>query len=372
MSMNLRSFETEEFYAKYEFTKPHQISVSDCETVDIAELIRLGGGTPDEFLRTRLNYPEMPGSPRLRTELAETYQGIREDQVLVLGAPIEGIYLALQALVKKGDHIVVLSPAYDALYNVAEHATGNVTRWFLKRQGQGWTLDWERLEEILKQPTQMIVVNFPHNPTGFLPTRAELDRLLAITRQKGIRIFSDEVYRGLEYRSEDRLPCVAQLDETAISLGAASKSLGLPGLRFGWLVTRDARAYKTLYEMKTYTTMCSTQAGEYLGLMAVRAMPQLVAKNLRIVEKNLQVAKQFFNKWQDRFEWIKPMAGPISMIKVKAGSAEKFCIDLADRHGVVLLPTRYMGSDDQHARLGLGRMNFENSMQAFDQALAGS
>lgn len=146
--MKIKTFETEEYFAKYEFSQPHLISVSDCESVSIEELIRLGGGSNKEFLEIKLGYPEMAGSSDLRKEIASTHEGVTENQILVLGSPIEGIYLTMKSLLEKGDHVVVLSPAYDALFNVADHITSNASRWFLKHDGKTWKLDFEQLEKL--------------------------------------------------------------------------------------------------------------------------------------------------------------------------------------------------------------------------------
>lgn len=366
--MNIPNFETEEFYAKYEFSKPHLISVSDCESVSVGELIRMGGGSLYEFSEIKLGYPEMPGSEGLRREIASLYRSVNPDQVLVLGSPVEGIYLALSAILDRGDHVIVLSPAYDALFNVAEHVTGNAGRWFLKNDGISWRLDFEALEKLITRDTKLLVLNFPNNPTGFLPSEEDLGRILEITKRNDIRIFTDEIYRGLQHDGKE-LPSVADLMEDAIVLGGASKSLGLPGLRFGWLVTKDPYAYKALLNYKTYTSMCSTQAGEYLGRMALRAASQLLEKNRLIVRQNLLVAERFFAKWKDRFQWLRPLGGSVSLMKLNEESAERFCHELADRFGVVLLPARFMGYQDKYARLGFGRTTFESGMNAFDAAL---
>ena len=366
---NLRTFETEDYFAKYEFTKPYLISASDCESISIADLIQLGEGSVEEFLDVKLSYPEMAGSASLRNSVASLYDTIHEDQVLILGSPIEGIYLTMQALLKRGDHVVVLSPAYDALFNVADHLTGNGSRWFLKNDGQSWSLDFEQLEILTAQPTKLLIINFPHNPTGFLPSRSDWNRIIEVANKRGIQVFSDEIYRGLEYNAADRLPSMVDLVEGTVILGGASKGLGLPGLRFGWLVTKDPVLYKELLNLKTYTSMCSTQAGEYLGRMAIRAIPQLIEKNLTIVRQNLLIAERFFEKWQTHLSWLRPVAGSVSLMKIKGEPAEKFCHDLAKHFGVVLLPAKFMGYEDQYARLGFGRTNFNTGMDAFEKAL---
>ena len=365
----LRTFETEEYFAKYEFTKPYLISASDCESIRIADLIHLGDGSVEEFLDVKLGYPEMTGSASLRKGVASIYETIHEDQVLILGSPIEGIYLTMRALLNHGDHVIVLSPAYDALFNVANHITRNASRWFLKNDGKTWSLDFEQLEKLTAQPTKLLVINFPQNPTGFLPSRSDWNRIIEVAEKRGIRIFSDEIYRGLEYDPADRLPSLVDLVEGSVALAGASKGLGLPGLRFGWLVTKDPALYKELLTLKTYTSMCSTQAGEYLGRMAIRAIPKLIEKNLNIVKQNLLIAEKFFLKWHTHLAWLRPVAGSVSLMKIKEEPAEKFCHEMAKRFGVVLLPVKFMGYEDQYARLGFGRANFQIGIDAFEKAL---
>ena len=95
----MKRFGTEDYFSQYEFTKPYQLASSDCESVSIAELIKMGGGTTDEFLNVKLGYPEMPGSRQLRKEISQLYSTVNEEQILVLGSPIEGIFLSMQLYV---------------------------------------------------------------------------------------------------------------------------------------------------------------------------------------------------------------------------------------------------------------------------------
>lgn len=365
----MRLFETEDYFSQYEFTKPYQLASSDCESITISELISLGGGATDEFLHMNLSYPEMPGSQKLRSEISRLYSSVSADQVLVLGSPIEGIYLSMRALIKKDDHAIVLSPAYDALFNVAEHISGNVDRWYLKNDGKKWFLDFDQLEKILKPNTKLLVLNFPHNPTGFVPSQDDIKKIIAITEKRGIRIFSDEIYSGLELDSESKLQSIADLTSGSVVMSGASKGLGLPGLRFGWLVIKEPKLYEELLTLKTYTSMCANQTNEYLGLMAVRAAPKLLAKNLSIIKANLKMAEPFFNEHSEKLNWIKQQGGSVSVFKINNTSAEKFCHRLASDFGVVLLPIKYMGYEDQYIRMGFGRANFKSSLDIFNTAL---
>jgi aspartate/methionine/tyrosine aminotransferase len=367
----MKLFETEDYFGRYEFTQPYLLAASDCESISIGELVSLGGGSMAALADVGLGYPTMEGSEALRTSISSLYSTVRPEQVLVLGTPVEGVYVTLRTLLSAGDHVVVLTPAYDALLNLPQEFGCRLSCWHLKKdkEGNAWTLDLPDLERLLAQGARLLVVNFPHNPTGFLPTRDELAQILELCRAYRVTLFADEMYKGLEYASADTLPSVADLEDTAVTLSGASKTLGLPGLRLGWLTIKDPSRYRDAVNTKTYTSMCSTRASEYLGVMAVNATPRLIAKNLEIIRGNLKLATDFFQKWRERLRWLPPEAGSVSLVEVLHGSAEAFCHSLATEQGIVLLPARFMGCPGEYVRMGLGRKNFGECLAALDQAL---
>ena len=164
--MHIEPFATENFFAHYEFTTPHLLCASDCETMSVRELLRLAGADADELLDLRLGYTESQGHPALRSAVATLYEQVAPEEVVMLGAPEEGIYLTMRALLERGDHVVVLTPAYDSLLNLAEHVSGNISRWPIRPVPGGWSLDLDHLQRLMRDDTRLVIVNFPHNPTG--------------------------------------------------------------------------------------------------------------------------------------------------------------------------------------------------------------
>lgn len=355
--MKIPSFQTEIYFGEYEFTKPYQLSSSDCESMTLGELADAAGSSLEELGKTRFGYTETQGDRTLRTLIARESDS-SPDEVVVLGSPIEGIYLGFRTLLEKGDHVVVLTPAYDALLNLADHVTGNVSRWQLKQGSKGWSLDWDALESLVTPKTRLIVVNFPHNPTGFLPSRDDLDRIIAIARKNGTWIFSDEMYRGLEFRSQDRLPVLRGLYEKSLVLGGLSKSYGLPGMRMGWLQIADPELRRALINWKFYTSMCPPVMTEVLGTWALKARDQIQQKCVRLIQSNLDAATQMFSRHPE-FHWLPPQAGSISLAEYLPGNAESYCHQLAADKGIVLLPGKFMGLADRYVRFGFGRSNFK-------------
>jgi aspartate/methionine/tyrosine aminotransferase len=317
----------------------------------------------------RLGYTESQGHPLLREAIAALYAYASPADVVVLGAPEEGIYLTMRSLLEPGDHVVVLTPAYDSLINLAEHVSGNVSRWSIRPQSRGWSLDLEALDRLVTDRTRLIVVNFPHNPTGYLPTLGEFKAIFDVARRANAWVFCDEMYRGLERDEAERLPSAVDLYGKAIVLAGLSKTHGLPGLRTGWLIVRDAAVRGALINWKHYTTICPPAPSEALALAALRAHETLVRRSREIITGNLALAEAFFARRPELFSWRPPRAGSVALVGLDVPSAMEYCHALAREAGVLLLPGPYLGSDDHHVRFGFGRAGFAAALAHYDHYL---
>jgi aspartate/methionine/tyrosine aminotransferase len=366
--MKIIPFGTEDYYARYEFTSPHMLSNSDCESTSIAKLIELSGRSMDGLGATTLGYTESKGHPDLRRAIAAGADNVSADNVLVLNAPIEGIFVAMSAVLTPDDRAVVLGPCYDALRNLPTHVCGNVDMWMLQETDTGWALDFDRLDELLAPPTKILVVNFPHNPTGFLPTVEEFSRIIEMARSRGVWLFSDEMYRGLE-PDGNPLPTAAELYEKSIVLSGLSKSFGLPGLRSGWLVVRDQPMFDRMLNWKYYTSICPPAPIEFLALAAFEAREQLWSANRKRVRDNLALAQEFFARFDALFEWRAPIAGPVALVGIDVASASDYCHRLAQEAGVVLLPSSFLSYGDGHVRFGFGRDGFGEALEQLERYL---
>ena len=287
--MKISPFATELFFAQYEFSTPHQLCNSDCETVTVAELLAMAEVPIEDLGQLSLGYTESQGHPQLREAIAETYDGIDRDDVVILGSPVEGIYLAARAALNPGDEVVVLSPAYDALINMFEHVVGasNVKKWSFYPGEQQWELDFDQLTRLISPHTRMLVDNFPHNTTGYQPTQNQLDRLAQIAEQHDLVLFCDEMYFGLVHSGTTAICCAAELTQNALTLSGLSKTYGLPGLRTGWLVVPDEKLRQDLINWKFYTSICPPAPSEFLALAAWKVRDQLRHRSITQIEHNL-------------------------------------------------------------------------------------
>jgi aspartate/methionine/tyrosine aminotransferase len=305
------------------------------------------------------------GHPDLRHAIADLYERINADQVLVHSGAEEAIFNFMNVVLGPGDHIVVHSPYYQSLGEVARGIGAEVSEW-QGDPGNAWELDLELLKRTLTPRTKVVVTNFPHNPTGFLPTAEFVRELSALSRQHGFMVFSDEVYRGLELDPADRLPAFADIDERAVSLGVMSKVYGLAGLRIGWIATHDAALLRELAAFKDYTTICNSAPSEFLATLALRHADVIVDRNLRIISRNLDRLDEFFDSRADLFRWDRPKAGTIAFPELLRGAVDEFCAGLVEKAGVLLLPGSLYQEGCNSFRIGFGRKNLPECLDRFE------
>lgn len=361
--MSIREFELERFFARHEFAAQHVLAASDVEGMAMSEVLEMADAeTRGLWSGLRLGYTESAGLPLLRAEIATMYPGCEAGDILTFSGAEEGIYLTMHATLGPGDHVAAIWPAYQSLHEVARSMGADVTP--VPLDPRDWTLDLDRLMDTLRPNTRMLVINFPHNPTGAHLDRTQLDAIVRVCGERGMTLFSDEVYRYLEHAPGELLPPAAGLHEGAVSLGVMSKSFALAGLRVGWIVTRDARLRARIAALKDYTTICGSAPSEILALIALRARDRVLARSHDIIRRNLPALRAFMDRQAEYLAWTPPRAGSVCFPRFVAPiDAERAAEALVEETGVVILPGGRFQFDPSHFRVGFGRLD---SVQALD------
>jgi aspartate/methionine/tyrosine aminotransferase len=367
--MQIQPFRIEQYFGKYEFTAKYLLSSSDAESRTVQELLDLEPGSHERLLKHWCGYTESPGAPALREVISGMYRGVRPEDVLVMAATEEGIFVLYHALLSPGDHVIVETPCYESALEVARSTGARVSEW-PRSEENGWAHDLAALEKLIQPNTKIIYVNTPHNPTGLVMPASVFEQVRSLAASRGVIFFCDEVYRELEHDPADRLPAACEVYERAVSLGSMSKTYGLPGLRLGWLVSKDAEILRRCLELKYYTTICTSAPSEFLSALALRHRQVLVERNREIVLRNLPLLDSFFERRSDLFEWVKPNASPIGFVRYKPHrDVLSFCEDVVGNAGVLLLPgTVY--DQPRHIRFGYGRRNMPEALAQFSAYLS--
>jgi aspartate/methionine/tyrosine aminotransferase len=362
-------FELERYFARYEFSARYLLSSSDCEAMTLNALL----GMADDQLRRlwdelKLGYTESPGHPRLRTSIAGLYRDLDAEDSLV-AAPEEGIFLAMHALLKPDDHVVCTFPGYQSLYEIPRAIGCRVTPWE-PDEADGWQFDLDRLAALLQPDTRLVVVNFPHNPTGALLPGETFEALIDLLRQRGIYLFCDEMYRHLEFAPATTLPAACERYERSVTLAGLSKAYGLPGLRIGWLATRDRDLITRAAQLKDYTTICASAPSEVLAIIALENRETIVTRQRERLRANLDLLDVFMADHANTFHWQRPKGGSICFPELRRPEgAETFCRMLVEKTGIMLLPAAPFQYGDRHVRIGFGRDNFPEVLHRFGDYL---
>ncbi len=369
--MRWSPFKLERYFARWEFAVDHVLCASDCESMAVAELLALEPGAVDRLQALGLGYTESAGAPELREAIAQVYATIAPEDVLVHSGAEEAIFVFMHAALGAGDHIVVHWPCYQSLAEIARGLGCEVTLWKADAS-RGWALDPDDLPHLLRPNTRVVIVNSPHNPTGYQMPEAHFRAIAAVAEQHGCLLFSDEVYRESEYASADRLPAACDLNASAVSLGVMSKTYGLPGLRIGWVATHNAALLQRMAELKDYTTICNAAPSEFLAAVALRHRRTLVDRTVALLRQNLDVLDVFMREHASTFAWQPPIAGPIAFPGLTGHAAsvgaEAFCEWLVHETGVLLLPGTVYDVPN-HVRIGFGRRDLPEALAKAARAL---
>lgn len=336
---------------------------SSCETPRVKDLLALEKSAEREFKKLPIYYGEENGHPELRKEIGKLYRKVGAKDVWTSSGSEEAIFAFLNVILERRDHVIAQSPGYGSFMGIPKYLGCDVTEWKLKK-GK-W--DLEVLKKSIRKRTRVIIINSPHNPTGYTFTREELDEIIRIAKRKRIYVLSDEVYRFMEYEKKDRLPAVCDLYHRGVSLGSVSKFLGMGGARIGWAATKDHHLLKRMGQFKSYTTITNSVPSEFLTTLALRNRDILLERNMKIITRNLKKLEKFFEKYQDFFVWHRPKSGPIAFPKIKpAIKADQFCETLFKRDKVLLVPSTMFNFGNKHFRIGFGCRDFHRAIAKLD------
>ncbi|KAA9000621.1 aminotransferase class I/II-fold pyridoxal phosphate-dependent enzyme [Affinibrenneria salicis] len=345
------------------------------QSMTIGQLLSLTDDPQGErLLSLTLDYPPLRGSSWLLAAIARHYQRINDRQIVSFAGADEAIYALYHVLLQPDDHVVVVTPCYQSLESVPLSLC-QVSGVALDA-ARDWALDLDALSAALTPRTRMLVINFPHNPTGALIPLTTLRALVSLCRERGIWLVSDEVYRLTEYDETQRLPPVADLYERGISLNVMSKAYGLPGLRIGWIACQDADLLRRLERAKQYLSVCSAMSSEYLATQALDHQTQIIERVMRLARHNLRLLEQLLERYPQWFDWRRPAAGVLAFPRyLGPDGADAFAARLLGETGVLVIPSTIYHSAltpvaPDHLRIGFGRQDLEQPLAVLDRWLA--
>jgi aspartate aminotransferase len=231
----------------------------------------------------RSHYVQTTGVPRLLELLAQKLQtknGIpvgSPDEVMVTTGGIHALYILCQALLESGDEVILPDPEWPPAINNVTLARGTVVPCPL-REALDWRWDLDELESTITPKTKAIYVNSPHNPTGGVLTRKDLERIAAIADAHGLWILSDEAYEDVLYDRAEHVS-IASLPgmyERTIPFYTFSKSYAMTGLRLGYVAVKDAVLRDRMKKVLFYTASNISSIVQYGGIGALEGSQECI------------------------------------------------------------------------------------------------
>jgi aspartate/methionine/tyrosine aminotransferase len=368
--MRIPDLKIEHYFAQFEFTTPYVMCTSDAESLTLSEILDLADSQCralwDDLV---LGYTETWGHPLLREAIAAQYAGAEPADTLVFTGAQDAIFCLMNGQLAAGDHVIVATPCWQPLYEVPRALGADVTTVRMDA-ADGFGFFADKIADARRDDTKMIVVNAPNNPTGALPSRADLIRLKAMAEGAGATLVSDEIYRLVEHDQASRLPAAVEISDSAVSIGVVSKVYGLPGARLGWLVSKDHELLARAASIKHYTTICAPAPSEILAIIALRNADAILDRTRAIARANLELLDKFFARNSGIIEWRRPDGGTVAFPRFRLDRPTRAVVDEIRRSaGVLLLPGDVFDEPDGYVRIGYGRRHMPAALERLEEYL---
>ena len=338
--MNPALFRLEALFEEFEHLPDMLVlGSSDAQSRTVGELLSMSGESIS--LEQSLGYTETRGDGRLRDAIAAVH-GRERDEVLVTVGANEAIFLVTHALLSPGDRALICTPAYQSIPEMARHAGADV-------ESAADDAISRRIAEA-SPPFALAFLNSPHNPTGRVLRRETLRTILEVARDRGTRVVVDEVMSGIFAEGVEPVPSASRVAPEAIVIGNTSKSLGLGGLRVGW-ITGPRDVVDACTRWRYYTTISPPVIVQDLARIALEHRERILAENEAVVRGNHRT----LTAWAERRVELQPWeGGTVLLARLRRAEDDEALIRRIAREARVFIAPGSAFGLPGHLRIGLG------------------
>lgn len=356
--------------------------------------INLGQGfpefNPDEKLLDLVNqamraghnqYAPMPGIAALRIEIANKVKNLygadvnADTEVTVTSGATEALMVAIQAVVQANDEVIVIEPNYDSYAPCIRLAGGIPVYVQLNKPTKeklSYSMDWQQLKDAINEKTKLIILNFPHNPTGITLEQDDLDTLAAITRDKNIFLIADEVYEHIVFGNKKFLSFLthAELREKTFAISSFGKTYHNTGWKIGYCVA-PAKLMTEFRKVHQFTVF-SVNTAVQVALAEFMKEPSHYLKLSDFYEKKHDLLLKGLE--QTKFKAI-PSDGTFFLLANYSDISDQleadFAINLTKEVGVTLIPVSafYQNTESLEANNHMLRFCFAKSDETLNKAI---
>ena len=339
-------FNMERYMSAHEQDVKYNLSESGVHPMLLSELLALKEGSLEGRLATDINYAHANGRPELRENIARMYDGAAADNVLVTVGAIEANFNSLRTVLDKGDEIVIQLPNYMQIWGVAKNHDYSIKTFSLLEE-KSWAPDLDTLENVVTDKTRLIAICNPNNPTGRIFREDEMDAIIRTADKAGAWILADEVYAGVEQKTDAQTPSFYGKYEKVLAVGSMSKAYGLPGLRTGWVVG-PPNIIDQIWARHEYNTLSATMLSNKLAALALseEVRPIIRQRARDYVRKGFPILEEWMGSQNGNLRCVSPEAAAIAFIKYDLGiNSTDLVLKLIREQSVMVVPGDHFGLD---------------------------
>jgi aspartate/methionine/tyrosine aminotransferase len=371
----------DELPAHIQFTQslacPIEGSLSDstAQSLTLGQLCLLSNVSPDKLTHVELSYASLKGCAELRKYIAQFHQNLNhhhtkldENNVLTFCGAQEALASIYQCILVPSDEIIVVTPNYPSLTNMAENL-GCIIKTINLSADNKWQLNIDDFKTRITNKTKLIVLNSPHNPTGSVIDSDLAEEILSLAKEYDCYLLADDVSQASNYNDLALSHCFLDYEKSVV-VSVMSKSFGLAGIRIGWAVSKNKKLLARLLGVKCMSSICCSVVDEYTALLALKQSEKIINRNNQLIKENIKVFQNFVDEHKELFSWYPPQAGILAIVEVKSDMPiEVWARELADQTGILVLPATLFSLPGNYFRLGLGKNNFKYLLEKLSQFL---
>ncbi|MHA1367333.1 MAG: aminotransferase class I/II-fold pyridoxal phosphate-dependent enzyme [Candidatus Heimdallarchaeota archaeon] len=330
--MKVDDFLVELFMDEFEMDVEINIAETCVDPFTLEEFLKLMDREDffEEFKSTKLTYGFINGSPELRGGIANLYDTMKADNILITGGAIGANFLTFYSFVEPGDTVISIFPAYQQLYSTARSLGADVKL-------EQWEPNLDVLNSLVDKKTKMIVINNPHNPTGYMFDNDLLKKICEIAEDANAYVLYDEAYKGLYINEEDNVTSIVDTYDKGISTGSFSKSLSLTGLRLGWIAAKKEIILECV-KRRQYTQISNGVIDDALAALAMEKVDRIFKRNNNIVRTNFKILSDWITN-EPLIDWVPARVGSVGFMKLNLDMpSEEFCRKFVEEKSTFLVP----------------------------------
>lgn len=331
-------------------------------TVD--QLLGLGEGSLS-LGELNVGYGPPEGSHELRQAIGG-FLDVDPDWVVVTTGASEAVSILFCLAARPLGNVLLPSPAF-AAFKAMANAWGLGTRHYNLARDSGYVHAAADIARAANPQTVLALVNTPHNPTGAVMARDEIERLAGELGSRNIPLIVDEVYHPLYFGVDQG---TAASIGNVIVMGDMSKAMSLAGLRTGWIIDADAERRKRIIDARSYFTISSSPILEAMAAHALKNHAVVLGRLSEVAKANLDAFSKTMDRVGDILSWTRPGGGTTCFPWFRDGrDSRAFCEALA-AEGVLVAPGDCFAMPE-HMRVGFGAQSegFQHALDIFERVL---